>query len=398
MKINPANICHAKRILVVAGAVVAINEAGEYVTKNPMANYLHQLADSFDRCTWVANRYTGNDYGGVLDTNKIRVVIVESGWVARFKSWIQMLRLALEHEYVIYYLPNPYLPILPLIRLRARRLIVYLAGDYEVNIQWYKHQRWPGWATLFRWSFEGPMQVADAVIARGKKLAKMASRFNTTIYETVPLGHISFAGPAMLNGSDKLKEDTNYRVLFVGKIVESKGVGDLLTAFNQLSARFPDVDINLDFVGEGADRIGYERTVRELGINDRVTFHGWVSSSEQIGGYFNQADLVVVPSIYPEGVPRVIDEAIVRGVPVVATPVGGIGEEFSNGEIFLVKENAPAELSAAIEKMLFDGEARNQHLAQAALRSELFRRFGSAAKQHVMILLDQIGLKTDVER
>jgi glycosyltransferase involved in cell wall biosynthesis len=89
----------------------------------------------------------------------------------------------------------------------------------------------------------------------------------------------------------------------------------------------------------------------------------------------------------------VIDEAIVRGVPVVATPVGGIGEEFSGGEVLLVKEKDPDALSRGIEKMLFDDPTRVHHLQQAEKRGELLRRHDSAARQHLLILLDETGQK-----
>lgn len=375
-----------KKLLIIAGATVSVNDKGEFVTKNPMADYLHKIQESFESCTWVANRYLGDDYGGVLNSTNICVIVVDRGWCGRVISWIKMIKLSLQHNYVIYYLPNPYLPILPLIRACACRLVVYLAGDYEVNIQWYQSQRWPGWATLFRWSFELPMRLADVVVARGRRLARMASRFNPNVYETVPLGHINF-GVGNFVRLKNVDERCDGRILFIGKIVHSKGVGDLINAFKLLSTRHPKMYFSLDLVGDGDDRAGYETSLQAGEIMRRVRFHGWVSSSEQIDMFFSQADLLVVPSIYPEGVPRVIDEAIVRGVPVVATPVGGIGEEFCNEEILMVRESAPEELCLAMERMLFDLNLRAHHLARAAGRSEFFRSHGSAAKQHAAILL-----------
>lgn len=379
------------RLLVIAGAVVTQNASGEFVTKNPMADYLHELSDTFGGCTWVANRYSGSDYGGQLDTGRVRVIIVERGWLGRIWSWACVAMLALQHEYVIYYLPNPYLPILPLIRACSRRLAVYLAGDYEVNIKWYRTQRWPGWAMLFRWSFEAPMRAADVVFARGRRLARMATRFNACVHETVPLGHISFSdtGLASLRVNDV--EHCAARILFIGKIVQSKGVGDLLDAFGLLLNKHPEKKFYLDLVGEGDDRARYDATLEVRGLAGRVRFHGWVSSSEQINAFFSRADLLVVPSkaIYPEGVPRVIDEAIIRGVPVIATPAGGIGDEFCDDEILLVRESAPDDLAMAMERILFDPELRNHQLAQAASRAELFRLHGSAARQHAALLLGE---------
>lgn len=380
-----------KKLLVIAGATVTNGPNGEFVTKGPIADYLHQISESFDACTWVANRYQGMDYLAVLDCRKVRVVVVERGWRPRIASWFKMIRLAWEHDHVLYYLPNHFLPIFPLIRLRAKRLAVYLAGDYKFGIQWYAQQRWLGWATLFRWSFEFPMRSADAVIARGKRLARMAAAFNATVHETVPIGHVNSAASCRPNPLPaKASSKAEHHILYVGKIVESKGVGDLLQAFDIIAKRQPGRECFLDLLGEGDDKTKYQALVREWGLDRQVVFHGWISSEAKINAFFSRADLLVVPSTYPEGVPRVIDEAIVRGVPVVATPVGGIGEEFSNDEILLVQEGNPTGLAFGIERMLSDPRVRSHHLEHASRRKELFRNYGSAANQHVRVLLSMV--------
>jgi glycosyltransferase involved in cell wall biosynthesis len=61
-------------------------------------------------------------------------------------------------------------------------------------------------------------------------------------------------------------------------------------------------------------------------------------------------------STHPEGVPRVIDEALVRRIPVVATRIAGVSEEFREDEVLLVEPEAPDQIADGIEAILFDPE------------------------------------------
>jgi glycosyltransferase involved in cell wall biosynthesis len=97
-------------------------------------------------------------------------------------------------------------------------------------------------------------------------------------------------------------------------------------------------------------------------------------------------------STHPEGVPRSIDEALVRLIPVVATRIAGVPDEFAGGEVRLVDTAAPAQLADAIEAVLFDREARMAAIAGAARRRTRFTAFRSAADQHAKLLLGEAPL------
>ena len=377
------------RLLVIAGAVVQPMEDGNFCTKNPIADYLNELGESFGATTWVANRYQGTDYRGVIDTNRVKVVVVENGWRGRLRSWVAVFRLALASDYVLYYLPNHYLPIFPLMRLRAKRIAVYLAGDYEANIKWFADKRWPGWPRLFRWSFEYPMRHADALIARGRMLADVASRFNKCVHETIPLGHMKVDGYHIAkNKQDNEGYAQSRNVLYVGKVTETKGIRHLFRAFMRMLQRTPGADIRLHVVGDGDGQKSMEILAKELSIDGNVIFYGWVSDGAEIDKLFNHAHVLIVPSVYPEGVPRVIDEAIIRGVPVIATSVGGIPQEYPNGEVMIVPPKDSDALSLALDRMLFQRDTRDTILARAEIRRKHLCRYSSAAAQHIEILLN----------
>jgi glycosyltransferase involved in cell wall biosynthesis len=85
------------------------------------------------------------------------------------------------------------------------------------------------------------------------------------------------------------------------------------------------LDIRLSLVGDGKHRIDLQRLARHLGVEGRVNFAGELPAGEAIREQMDRADLFVLPS-RTEGLPRALIEAMARGLPCVASNVGGIPE------------------------------------------------------------------------
>ncbi len=81
----------------------------------------------------------------------------------------------------------------------------------------------------------------------------------------------------------------------------------------------------------------YERHIKqladELGLNDAID---WVGFSQDVDGQLAQMDLFVLPSLFGEGLPMVVLEAMAAGVPVVATLVEGVPEAIRDGQDGLI--------------------------------------------------------------
>jgi glycosyltransferase involved in cell wall biosynthesis len=121
--------------------------------------------------------------------------------------------------------------------------------------------------------------------------------------------------------------DRRLRILFLGNLMERKGVTDLLEAL----AREPLSGMNWRATLAGGGPIeSYRRKAESLGLLPRVEFAGWV---DQRGAaeLLAASDVLVLPS-YDEGLPLVILEALTAGVPVVCSPVGAIPEVLENGK------------------------------------------------------------------
>lgn len=130
-----------------------------------------------------------------------------------------------------------------------------------------------------------------------------------------------------------------------------KGVHVLVQALALL--RQQGYAVRLRLVG-GFETPEYEREVHglaaRLGVAEAID---WVGFANDVNAQFDRMDLFVLPSLYGEGMPMVVLEALASGVPVVASQVEGIGEVVREGiEGALVKPDDPRALAGAIAKFL----------------------------------------------
>ncbi len=140
-------------------------------------------------------------------------------------------------------------------------------------------------------------------------------------------------------------------VLFLGKLLEQKGLLDLLDAFPRLLDAVPDA--HLLVLGEGPDQGRGEELVRRHGYEGSVTFGGRMCCDDLVTAY-SASQVVTLPSL-SEGMPLVILEAAACGKPVVATSVSGIPEFVEEGRTgLMVPPSDPGRLSEALTRVLED--------------------------------------------
>src|SRR5437868_5314712 len=139
-------------------------------------------------------------------------------------------------------------------------------------------------------------------------------------------------------------------VLFLGHLQAQKGIYDLLEAVASVRAVVPD--LRLVCAGDG-DRIGVAHYAERLGIPDAVKFTGWVGPSGK-RALLEHAAVFALPA-YDAALPVSLIEAMSAGVPVVASPVGGIPEVVSDGASgFLVAPGDKGALERALRRLLVD--------------------------------------------
>tara|TARA_R110002072_G_scaffold1983_1_gene16181 strand:+ start:3682 stop:4917 length:1236 start_codon:yes stop_codon:yes gene_type:complete len=144
-------------------------------------------------------------------------------------------------------------------------------------------------------------------------------------------------------------------ILFVGRLVEDKGIGVLLKALARLKQRHESATLTL--VGDGPDREAFTRLAERLGLSDAVNFHGHQDPA-RIKKTLKTADLFVLPS-FAEGIPVVLMEAMATALPVVSTDISGIPELVETGVSgLLVPPGDVDALAQALDRLLSDFEER----------------------------------------
>ena len=167
------------------------------------------------------------------------------------------------------------------------------------------------------------------------------------------------------------------RILFVGSLVREKGVGEAILAFHWLALRWPALELHVVGAGEGA----YVASLRELAAGgpgaSRIAFRGFLAP-EAIATEHAEATMVVAPTYYDTS-PNVVAEAMVAGVPVIASDVGGLPYMLESGDAgLLVPARDPVALAGAIERNLthpancLAAATRGQWLARSRYSAETF--------------------------
>jgi glycosyltransferase involved in cell wall biosynthesis len=124
--------------------------------------------------------------------------------------------------------------------------------------------------------------------------------------------------------------------------------------------------VQLEIAGDGPQRESLAALARELGVSNRVTLLGWVPDMRPLLARWS---LFANPSL-EEGFGLAVVEAMAAGLPVVATPVGGLSEVIIDGEnALLARPGHPEELASAINRLLRD--------------PALAGRLGARAREHV---------------
>jgi glycosyltransferase involved in cell wall biosynthesis len=142
---------------------------------------------------------------------------------------------------------------------------------------------------------------------------------------------------------------TDAKILFVGRLHPVKRVPLLVEAFNLLHKDLPSATLTL--VGDGVERGIVEELVKKNDLSSNVKLMGF-QNHEAVLEIMRQSDLIVLPSRM-EGNPRVLVEAMMVGLPVVATNVMGIKDMIKHEVTgYLVKEQTPEGLCAGIRYVL----------------------------------------------
>jgi glycosyltransferase involved in cell wall biosynthesis len=183
-------------------------------------------------------------------------------------------------------------------------------------------------------------------------------------------------------------------ILFAGRLVDAKGVGYLLRAI-PVAARKLGRRLTLTIAGDGPKRAALERQAAETGVDAR--FLGWLES-EKTMEQMRQADLLAVPSLWPEPFGLVGIEAGRFALPAVGYAVGGIPDWLIGGQTGEIAPGDPPTVEGLASAIVRALGARDHYQRLCGGARELSQEF--TMERHVAqleSLLEGSAAKKDPE-
>lgn len=227
--------------------------------------------------------------------------------------------------------------------------------------------------------FRRVMRRAAAVTTVSSWLADHVRHMSPTTEPTVspmPVDTALFEpGPAAARAAGEL--------LFVGRLNEQKGLAFLLDALRSVRSA-----VRLHVVGDGPDAAALRERAGQLGLAQRVTWHGALPRASLVQLY-RGASAVVVPSL-DEGLGLVAVEAQLCETPVVAFASAGLLDVLSEDGGVLVRPQDVAALAAAIDRVLTNPELARS-LGSAGRRRALARFAPDAVASRYAALYRQVA-------
>jgi len=146
-------------------------------------------------------------------------------------------------------------------------------------------------------------------------------------------------------------------LLFIGRFIAAKGLVDCIVACKLLSKR--NEDYLLLCVGDGPARPEAEAAVKNLGLESKVRFCGYISEAEAAEFYANST-MLLFPTYHYEGFPMVIFNAAAAGLPIITTQIRAAADFLRQPDNCLwVEAKRPDLLAEAIPTLLSNPELRS---------------------------------------
>tara|TARA_Y100000385_G_C13055206_1_gene621633 strand:+ start:516 stop:1622 length:1107 start_codon:yes stop_codon:yes gene_type:complete len=295
-----------QKILIVGNGSITHDENDYYVNKYT-GEFLQNFILNFSQTTYceiLGSVYDKDsnlkDFG--LVANGVQVLpIHNSGFLSKFVSLGKLIFQVKNSDHVHFFLPGTLTKIgLLICWFFRRKYSVYLRGDLSFNSIFIQHS----------------LRKAVRVLTVSNYFVDLIKKFNSNVAQIAPML------PLTLNDVVASKNvDTFRNFLFVGRIENDKGIRELVSLSAKLDQFYNDYTLNL--VGGGPEINAY-RTVKDNEYRSpNLIYHGFISNRSQLKSFYETADAFIFPT-YHEGFPRVLYEAMAKGLPIITTGVGGI--------------------------------------------------------------------------
>jgi len=205
----------------------------------------------------------------------------------------------------------------------------------------WNHERDSLWQKIYSWIMRWRMGSPDAVLSPSEFLIGFYQKrgfFAGSHHHIITSSHHHM----ILNSERRAHNPTTF--LFVGSLVEHKGIRVLMRAWNKIDK---NAQVELRIVGDGK----LKKEVEEWAKGDkRIKVYGRLDE-KALAEVYKKSDVLIFPSICIENHPIVIDEAHQFGLRVIASDTGGVSE-MVRLEDMLVRPDDVERLGMEIERLL----------------------------------------------
>jgi glycosyltransferase involved in cell wall biosynthesis len=360
------------------------------------------LPDEVDRMCWVPDTVMDRLLHRIGELVTPRMSRVSIGFVARiYEQWAErglVKRLVRERGVNVVHQPTPVSPLEPSLMFAVGAPVVI--GPMNGGMDYP-----PGFAAR-----AGRLEMG--IVRRGRSLAKAANflfpgkrrarlllvanqRTRRALGRCVPGEAIElpengvdldlWAGSEHRSAGNGSTAGQPVRFVFMGRLVDWKGVDLLLHAWQKLQGAAREVELLV--IGEGSERAALEAQADKLGISRSVQFKGWLSQ-RGCAAELADADVLVLPSLIECGA-AVVLEAMASGLPVIATKWGGPSDYLDPSCGILLDpegESAFIERLAEAMKTLAGSPALRQKMGKAG-RQKVIQSFSWEAKVNLVLSL-----------
>ena len=161
---------------------------------------------------------------------------------------------------------------------------------------------------------------------------------------------------------------------YVGRLLRMKGIDTLLEALAHLASQDTTHTYKLLIVGQGEDKLEFQKTARTLGISEQIV---WIDAvpPEEVAAYINCMDTLVLPSRTTAGwvefFGRVLIEGMACEVPVIGSDSGEISQVIDDAGLIFPEAEAEA-LAERVRRIAHDANLRKDLIASGLTRVENF--------------------------
>lgn len=236
------------------------------------------------------------------------------------------------------------IPLLLVSRRAGPRIVLHFHGSFSDRLVS------PGY-WLFKTASAWLLRLSDAAMLLSSEEQSEweqfypAGEFHLVANPYLPIDGLSHSGTEL---KWDLPDDRPV-LLFVGKLVQAKGIFDLLNAMPVILGR---ISCHLLVAGAGANAEQVKENLAELGLTDNVTLTGYIQGMDLVEAY-STASIFVLPTYWAEGFPTVIAEAMDAGLPIVTTRIRGAADHLEDGvNALFVQPRDPMALANTVLQLL----------------------------------------------